>query len=310
VTLRLPDFLKEVQDNIQATLQHYIKETEGPPQLLEAMEYSLMAGGKRIRPAFLMATIEALEGENESLEAEKESLEAEKVNGLAAACAIEMIHTYSLIHDDLPAMDDDDYRRGKLTNHKVFGEAMAILAGDALLTHAFYILTHEQQAHLSAEIRLEMVKELSLLAGAKGMVGGQVADILGEEKALQLTDLYYIHEHKTADLLTCSVRLGCYIAGAGNQQLEDLTTYAKHIGIAFQIQDDILDEIGDEVKLGKKVGSDRQNEKTTFVSLLGLEGAKKELDQHIQLSKQALKQANVKESLLLELTDYMVQREN
>jgi geranylgeranyl diphosphate synthase type II len=293
---RLHQFLKDTQDTVQKELQQYLIEIEAPPQLLEAMEYSLMAGGKRIRPAFLLATIDSLEGDG--------------TNGLAAACAIEMIHTYSLIHDDLPAMDDDDYRRGKLTNHKVFGEAMAILAGDALLTHAFYMLSHDRKSNLAADVRLEMVRELSLSSGARGMVGGQVADMLGENKVLELEELYYIHEHKTADLLTCAVRLGCLIAGATDQQLQDLTLYAKHIGIAFQIQDDILDEIGDEAKLGKQVGSDRQNEKTTFVSLLGLEGARSELHQHIQLSKQALEQAVVKADLLVELTDFMVKRES
>jgi geranylgeranyl diphosphate synthase type II len=296
VITRLHQFLKDTQDTVQIELKQYLNEIEAPPQLLEAMEYSLMAGGKRIRPVFLLAAIDSLEGDCS--------------DGLAAACAIEMIHTYSLIHDDLPAMDDDDYRRGKLTNHKVFGDAMAILAGDALLTHAFYILSHDRKSNIAADVRLEMVRELSISSGARGMVGGQVADMLGENKNLELEELYYIHEHKTADLLTGAVRMGCLIAGATEQQIEDLTLYSKHIGIAFQIQDDILDEIGDEAKLGKQVGSDRQNEKTTFVSLLGLEGARRELHNHIQHSKQALKQAAVKADLLLELTDFMVQRES
>jgi geranylgeranyl diphosphate synthase type II len=296
VSLKLPDFMEKQQKKVQEKLLHYIRKIDGPPQLIEAMEYSLMAGGKRIRPAFLIATIDALGGDGEQ--------------GLDAACALEMIHTYSLIHDDLPAMDNDDYRRGKLTNHKVFGEAMAILAGDALLTHAFYILADANKDNLSANVQLEMVKELALLAGAKGMVGGQAADLLGEEKPLELEELYYIHQHKTADLLICSVRLGCYIAEATERQLADLSLYAKHVGIAFQIQDDILDEIGDESKLGKKVGSDRENDKTTFVSLLGLEGAKKELHQHLFLAHQALQAANVKQDLLLELTEFIVQRES
>lgn len=296
MSLRLPIFMEQQQKKVQEKLLHYIKKIDAPPQLIEAMEYSLMAGGKRIRPAFLIATIDALSGDEE--------------HGLAAACAVEMIHTYSLIHDDLPAMDNDDYRRGKLTNHKVYGEAMAILAGDALLTHAFYVLADANQDNLPPDIQLEMVKELALLAGPKGMVGGQVADLLGEERSLELEELYYIHQHKTADLLICSVRLGCYIAKATERQLADLSLYAKHVGIAFQIQDDILDEIGDETKLGKKVGSDRDNDKTTFVSLLGLEGARKELHQHLLLAHQALKTANVKQDLLIELTEFIVQRES
>lgn len=296
MTMTLTNFMKKQQERIQKMLLQYIQKIEAPSELLEAMEYSLMAGGKRIRPAFLIATIDALGGDESQ--------------GLAAACAIEMIHTYSLIHDDLPAMDNDDYRRGKLTNHKVFGDAMAILAGDALLTHAFYIIADKHQADISPQVQLEMVKDLALLAGAKGMVGGQVADLLGEKRSLDLEELYYIHQHKTADLLICSVRIGCHIANATEKQLTDLTLYAKHVGMAFQIQDDILDEIGDESKLGKKVGSDRNNNKTTFVSLLGLEGAQKELHQHLLLAQQALRAANVKQELLIELTDYIVQRES
>lgn len=297
---QIDTFLKENQAHIESYLQQYLSNIEAPPQLVKAMEYSLMAGGKRIRPAFVLAIIDAL-GKKMSI-------------GYGAACAIEMIHTYSLIHDDLPAMDDDDYRRGKLTNHKVFGEAMAILAGDALLTHAFYLITHDfptTEHQNPAAIQVQMIQELSKYAGPMGMVGGQVLDMQGENNpALSLEELYKIHQHKTADLLTCSVRFGCYLGGASLKQLNALSEYAKHIGLAFQIQDDILDEVGDEQKLGKKVGSDRDNEKTTFVSLLGIEQATKKLEEHVALSKQALDQAQVKDSLLVELTDFMIQRDH
>lgn len=289
-------FMSEHQDQINKALQFYLSELDTPQELLEAMAYSLLAGGKRIRPIFLLAVISALGKECKI--------------GYPAACAIEMIHTYSLIHDDLPAMDDDNYRRGKKTNHKVFGEAMAILAGDALLTHAFNLLTHVDQDDLPAHIQVQMVRELSLYAGGQGMVGGQVADMLGEGKALALEELAYIHEHKTGDLLVCSVRLGCHIAGATEKQTQYLISYARHIGMAFQIQDDILDEIGDAQKMGKSVGSDRKQDKTTYVSIYGLEGAKNELNNHIQSAKQALSAADIDEYLLLELADYMIKREH
>lgn len=292
-------FLTEQQEMVAHALKQYVAKLDAPAKLLEAMDYSLMAGGKRIRPAFVMATIEALQGE--------------KQRGLAAACAIEMIHTYSLIHDDLPAMDDDDYRRGKLTSHKVFGEALAILAGDALLTHAFCLLSDtEDEAHLPIDpvVQIGMINELSSAAGAVGMVGGQTADMLGEDRKLTLEELYYIHEHKTADLLTCAVRLGCLVAGANEKEMLELTTYAKHIGLAFQIQDDILDEVGDEQKLGKKVGSDRENDKSTFVSLLGLDGAKDKLLMHVKLSKEALQRIGLEQGILMELADFMIHRDS
>ena len=292
-------FLKENQKTMEYHLKKYIDSLDAPPQLVEAMEYSLMAGGKRIRPAFLLATLA--------------SLNKDITIGYNAACALEMIHTYSLIHDDLPAMDNDDYRRGQLTNHKVFGEALAILAGDALLTHAFSLLTldSEEVEHVSDWAKLRMVQELSSYAGPKGMVGGQVLDMISENSpSLTLAELYAIHQHKTADLLICSVRFGCYLGQASKQQFDALTEFAKHIGLAFQIQDDILDEIGDENKLGKKVGSDRANEKTTFVSLLGLEGAREKLAYHVERSKEELKKAQVRDELLLQLTEYMIQRDH
>lgn len=290
----LRSFVEEQRAELLPELQFYMQELNIPERLKEAMEYSLMAAGKRLRPIFLLSVIDAL-GKNYKL-------------GYPAACALEMVHTYSLIHDDLPSMDNDDYRRGRKTNHKVFGDAMAILAGDALLTHAFYILAHPQNTY-SALTQVQMIRELSLASGAQGMVAGQVADLLGEEQQLSYSELQFIHEHKTADLLICSVRMGCIAAQSNAGQLQHLTEYARHIGMAFQIQDDILDEIGDEHKLGKPVGSDRTNGKTTYVSILGLEGAKRELDDHVMLAKKSLQLAQVQQGKLLELADYMVSRD-
>jgi geranylgeranyl diphosphate synthase type II len=291
--VKLSSFMPEIQTVVHEELARIISSLKAPPLLKEAMNYSLLAGGKRIRPVFLAATIH--------------SLGHDWRTGIAAACAVEMIHTYSLIHDDLPAMDDDDYRRGQLTNHKKYGEAMAILAGDALLTHAFHVLARDH--HLSTELRIEALQELSDYAGAQGMVGGQVLDLLGEKKALTLDELYAVHQHKTADLLTCSIRIGAHIGHASVAQLEQLSIFGKQIGLAFQIQDDILDEIGDQSKTGKKAGSDRQNEKNTFVSQLGLEGARQKLHAHTVLAREALRRADVSGNLLEDLTDYMITRD-
>lgn len=293
---RVSQFLQQQKILVEEQLSLYMHESKAEASLVEAMNYSLMAGGKRIRPAFLFAVIDALGGE--------------QAVGLPAACALEMVHTYSLIHDDLPAMDNDDYRRGKLTNHKVFGEAMAILAGDALLTYAFYILANHNHPSLSAETKLKMIADLALYSGAKGMVGGQVADIEGDRRQLTLEELEFIHQHKTADLLICSVRLGCYAAGADEEQLHFLSIYAKHIGHAFQIQDDILDVVGDPSKLGKNIGSDQENQKSTYVSLLGLDAAKAELYKHKELAKEALLNLDIKQGLLLDLAEYMIARES
>lgn len=289
----LSSFMLDVRTAIEEELERMIASLDAPELLKESIHYSLLAGGKRIRPILLAAAIDSL-GEDWR-------------KGIAAGCAVEMIHTYSLIHDDLPAMDDDDFRRGILTNHKKYGEALAILAGDALLTHAFYVLAEDHG--LSTDLKMTALQELSYFAGAQGMVGGQVLDVLGEKKELSLAELYVVHQHKTADLLTCSIRLGAHIGQASAEQLKRLTQYGKQIGIAFQIQDDILDEIGDERKTGKKVGSDRQNEKNTFVSLLGIEGAKQKLHEHIERARAALQQAEVDGKLLQPLIDYMITRD-
>lgn len=227
--------------------------------LCEAMNYSLMAGGKRLRPVLLIAAADAVGGLGDSF--------------IKSACAIEMIHTYSLIHDDLPAMDNDDYRRGKLTCHKVYGDGMAVLAGDALLTMAFEVLC--SQKNVNAENRLRVVREMSFSAGSNGMVGGQAIDLLSENKSIDMKTLKQMHEAKTGALFCAAIRSGAILANATERQMDALTIYAEKFGLAFQITDDILDVIGSAEKIGKPVGSDERNHKSTYVTLTSLAEAKK-----------------------------------
>lgn len=272
-----------------------------PERLKEAMLYSLEAGGKRLRPALVLASAEAVLGKLEAKNA-----------ALPVACAVEFIHTYSLIHDDLPAMDNDDFRRGKPTNHKVFGEAMAILAGDALLTHAFHLIPQAaRQGAISSDVALAIVEDLAKLAGAPGMVGGQVADMLGEQGITSIHELEYIHLHKTSDLIIFSVTAGGRIGGATEKQLELLAQYGRNIGLAFQIQDDILDLIGDEQKLGKKTNSDVEQNKVTYPFLIGLEESKAQVERLTQEAKSAVLEAGFEApDRLLEIADYLVKRDH
>ncbi|MDR0267036.1 farnesyl diphosphate synthase [Paenibacillus sp.] len=269
-----------------------------PSTLREAMLYSLMAGGKRMRPLLVMAACEALEGNADA--------------ALDAACAVEMVHTYSLIHDDLPAMDNDDYRRGKLTNHKVFGEASAILAGDALLTHAFFLVAQLSAVHgVPAARVVEITMDLSKLSGPRGMVGGQVADMEGEQGLTELEQLKYIHLHKTADLIEFSLLAGGRIGGANVSQLEALGTFGRKLGLAFQIQDDILDIVGDEAKLGKKTQSDMKQEKVTYPYFIGIEDSKREVRRLTDEAKAAVLEAELSNpSRLLEIADYLMNRDH
>lgn len=223
--------------------------------LQEAMEYSLLAGGKRIRPVLTLETCRLCGGDAEA--------------ALPFACGVEMVHTYSLIHDDLPAMDNDDLRRGRPTNHIVYGEAAAILAGDALLTAAFEQLT---KAELPAERIVEAVMCLSRAAGSAGMVGGQALDMAGEGRALSREELELLQSLKTGALISAAAELGCIAAGGTTEQRARVRTYAQALGRAFQVRDDMLDVISSQAELGKSVGSDRLNEKSTFVTALGLEG--------------------------------------
>ncbi len=264
------------------------------PLLKEAMHYSLQAGGKRVRPLLLFATIEALLGDGNL--------------GIHAASAIEMIHTYSLIHDDLPAMDDDDFRRGKLTSHKKFNEGTAILAGDALLTMAFSEVANDET--IDNAKRVKIIQCYAKNAGALGMVGGQQADLTGEGKQLTLAALKSIHMRKTGALLRAAVYAGSVLGNATTSQQERLNAYAENIGIAFQICDDILDVTGDKVKLGKETGSDERNQKSTYPKLLTLDGAKQALDEHYHLAISAICDSDLKTDFLIGLADLIVKRDN
>ena len=227
-----------------------------PKTLSDSMNYSLLAGGKRLRPILALAGCEAM-GQKPEV-------------ALRFGCAVEMIHTYSLIHDDLPAMDNDDFRRGRPTNHKVYGDAMAILAGDALLTDAFALAT---QSPAAPEVLIEIVRELSFAAGSPGMVGGQVIDVEATGKPIDLAHLKVLHAMKTGALFDVSLRGGARLGGATAEQLSQVRVYAQALGLAFQIVDDVLDVTQDLATLGKDPGSDREAGKTTYVDLLGVEGA-------------------------------------
>ncbi len=251
---------KKRADLVEEGLLRELKKVPAYDETLEkAMEYSLMAGGKRLRPVLLMAAADAVGKDGTAF--------------LTTGCAIEMIHTYSLIHDDLPAMDNDDYRRGKPTNHKVFGDGIAVLAGDALLTLAFEVMLRQEGA--APETLVTVVSEMSRAAGPYGMVGGQVLDLEGEGRRLDLAALRKIHMGKTGALFCAAIRSGAILAGAKEEELAALTLYAERFGLAFQITDDILDVTGDEAAIGKPVGSDIRNEKATYVTLTSLEEAKK-----------------------------------
>ncbi|KJR48623.1 Octaprenyl diphosphate synthase [Desulfosporosinus sp. I2] len=262
--------------------------------LNQSMYYSLVGGGKRIRPVLALASAETVGGNPELI--------------VPAAVALELIHTYSLIHDDLPAMDNDDYRRGRLSNHKVFGEANAILAGDALLTYAFELLANPQLGQPERQLRI--IRDVAIAAGKTGMVGGQVADVAGEGKLLTLNEIEEIHKAKTGALLTASARLGGILAGGTEEQIQALTSYAQALGLAFQIKDDILDVVGDSETLGKPAGSDQRQNKATYVSLLGLKGAEQQLHAQIQAALFALKPFGEEPIFLSDLAYYIEQRQH
>ncbi|PUB11199.1 polyprenyl synthetase family protein [Paenisporosarcina sp. OV554] len=277
---------------IDQQLSEQILSIEAPAILKEAMHYSLTAGGKRVRPLFLIAVLDLL-----------------KVNhseALTFGATIEMVHTYSLIHDDLPSMDNDDFRRGKLTNHKVYGEALAILAGDGLLTYSFGVLARLKE--VTAESKLELIHLLSKSAGAEGMVGGQVLDIESERKIVTVNELETIHINKTGALLSFSIEAGAILARANDNTRKALTDFGFHIGLAFQIQDDILDIEGTTEELGKTAGKDVASEKNTYPALLSLNGAKDKRDWHYNQAILSLRQISDEPGLLDEMAAYIVNR--
>lgn len=289
---------------IEAVLNEMRPDPEGLAKtVMKAMNYSLMAGGKRLRPMLIAETYRFFGGEDMTVTA-------------PFMAAIEMIHTYSLIHDDLPALDNDDYRRGRLTNHKVFGEAMAILAGDGLLNYAYETASKAFDAAKDYETLSRTAKAMQILAhkpGIYGMIGGQTADVELEGQSFGQDVLSFIHENKTSALIECSMMIGAVLAGADEAQIADIERAAKLIGISFQVQDDILDVTGDEALLGKPLHSDEKNEKTTYVTLYGLEGAMKEAerlsDEAMAILTKTASENDRKNPFLFELIESLVHRD-
>ncbi|HLO25083.1 MAG TPA: farnesyl diphosphate synthase [Geobacteraceae bacterium] len=295
-------------------LKHYLKERcklvddalgkllpgedEHPVSLHKSMRYSVFAGGKRVRPILMLAACEAVGGDI--------------ALAMPAACAMEMIHTYSLIHDDLPAMDDDDFRRGNPTNHKVFGEAVAILAGDALLTQAFIALSSPAYAaKVPPATLLAVVGEIGHCAGSHGMVGGQVVDMESEGKPeIDLPTVQYIHTHKTGALIKASAKAGALLGGADEQRLSALTTYGEVVGLAFQIADDILDIEGTTEQIGKDAGSDAARGKATYPAVIGLAESKQRAAELVDMALESLQGFDEKAEPLREIARYIVSRKS
>ncbi len=291
---------KEINEKVKlidTALARYLPgQQEKPAVIHEAMRYSVFAGGKRLRPVLFLASAEAVGGRGNVL--------------MPAACALELIHTYSLIHDDLPAMDNDDYRRGKPTSHKVFGEAIAVLTGDALLTLAFHLLTECGLVENTApRAVLEVIREISAAAGSMGMIGGQVVDIQSENKMIDKDVLDYIHSHKTGALFRASVRAGALMGGGSGQQVADLTEYAENLGLAFQITDDILDVEGEFRKLGKAVGSDARRKKCTSPVVHGLQESKNMAAVTVHKAVSALNSFGEEADILRYIAEYLLHRE-
>jgi geranylgeranyl diphosphate synthase type II len=292
-------YLQAKKEIVDSALEGYLpKKEELTSNLYKAIQHSLFAGGKRIRPILSIASYEAVGGKGERV--------------LPFACALEMIHTYSLIHDDLPAIDNDDYRRGKPTCHKVFGEAIAILAGDGLLTEAFRLMTNQPpKDHYSSDggLVLDLINEVAQSAGVLGMVGGQVVDVESEGKAVDLPTVQYIHSHKTGAMILASVRVGAKLGGAKGEILKALTRYGESLGLAFQIADDILNVEGEAALMGKKTGSDLSKGKATYPSVLGVEESKKKGRELVEISVDALKQFGPEADPLREIARFVMARE-
>lgn len=288
--------LDEKIEYIETLLNKYMPKEEGYQKtIIEAMNYSLKAGGKRLRPILTLESCKIVGGIEEE--------------AIPFAIAIEMIHTYSLIHDDLPALDNDDLRRGKPTNHKVFGEGMATLAGDALLNYAFELMLSSSIDKKDSNKYLKAINEVAKHAGIHGMIGGQVVDVESENKIIDKDKLDFIHLNKTAAMIVACMRAGAIVGGANEEELEKVTKYGRNIGLSFQIVDDILDITGDEDKLGKPIGSDIENHKSTYPSLLGLEKSRKIARQLIEEAKISIDGLSSEVDFLNQLGDYIISRD-
>ncbi len=297
--MNLKTYLEEKCRLVDEALEKYLpSEDELPAALHKSMRYSVFAGGKRVRPILVLAACEAAGGHAE--------------DALPAACAMEMIHTYSLIHDDLPAMDNDDYRRGKPTNHRVFGEAVAILAGDALLTEAFILLSSPEFAsHLDPGMRVRVIGEISRCAGSRGMIGGQVVDMESEGKpSIDFATVQYIHTHKTGALIKASVRAGALLGGADREKEDALVRYGEAIGLAFQIADDILDIEGTTEQIGKDAGSDLERGKATYPAVIGIAESKRRAEDLVNVALNSLCVFDAKADPLREIAKYIVKRKS
>ena len=296
--MELKKYLHDRSALVDQALQRWLpSESVLPFSLHQSMRYSVFAGGKRLRPILMIAASEAVGGSAKQV--------------MHAACALEMIHTYSLVHDDLPAMDDDDFRRGRPTNHKKYGEATAILAGDALLTEAFRLLANAEANRLIApEKVLRVIELVARHAGSQGMVGGQVVDMEAEGKEIDFPTLEYIHTHKTGGLVLASVQAGALLGGGDEEQIAALTRFGGAAGLAFQIADDILDVVGDQAELGKDVGSDQARGKATYPALLGLAESRQRANELCNRAVESLTPLGAAAETLQLLARYIVDRKS
>lgn len=287
--------LKKTSEEVNEALKAHLP--VGRPEIIhESMAYSIDAGGKRLRPALVLWIAKLFDGV--------------KAQVMPVACALEMIHTYSLIHDDLPCMDDDALRRGKPTNHVIYGEAIALLAGDALLTRAFEVLTLALTTGADPVRLVKVIKLIADAAGSLGMIGGQVVDIQSEGKQIDLETLKFMHAKKTGALFKASILGSALLSGAGEEDLARLEQFAEYLGLTFQITDDILDVVGDEAKLGKPIGSDEHHDKATYVSLLGLEEARRLAQETCQRAKDIMAPYGENAEIFHQLMDYILERES
>jgi geranylgeranyl diphosphate synthase type II len=296
--LNLKEYLKRRQRLVDEALERWVPgENEFPPQVHRAMRYSLFAGGKRLRPILALAAAEAVGGR--------------VVDSLPLACSLELIHTYSLIHDDLPAMDNDDLRRGKPTSHKIFGEALAILAGDALLTEAFHLLTRpDLMKDVSHRRRMRAICQVARAAGSFGMVGGQVMDIASQGQKIETHLLEYIHSHKTGALIAASVCAGAIVGGASAGKYQALRGYGEKLGFAFQIIDDLLDVQGEAGKLGKAVGKDASQGKATYPGLFGVADSWRRAEGLVEEALCQLKSFDGRANPLREIAQFILRRKS
>ncbi|SDK50990.1 polyprenyl synthetase family protein [Natronincola ferrireducens] len=289
--------LNNYTEKINRELEKYIDGNANNKNqtLIDAMKYSLMGGGKRLRPVLAIASYEIFKEDTHKV--------------LPCACAIEMIHTYSLIHDDLPAMDNDDYRRGRLTNHKVYGEGTAILAGDGLLNYAFEIMLQEALKEDNIKSYVECMQVIAKAAGVHGMIGGQIVDLESENKKIDKETIDYIHLNKTAALIAAPLKVGAILAGANKDDIKNMEDIGRNLGLAFQIRDDILDIIGEEEKLGKHVGSDEDSNKSTYPSLYGLDYSINRVKELTCEVHEKLNRYDTKSKFLYELSNYLINRD-